>query len=138
MGKIVLDFFSEHLAIPALLVSGLWFYGGYQYLTKEKHVVGLSWQFIGVAVLAAFGSNAVLSGSWYSLVVILVAITVELLLIRRYWVTIMYAMARTRIWRKSRARNQTRENQTINPGDRRNDPPAKSFSPFETSHWPSR
>jgi len=85
MAKFVLDYFSEHLAFAALLVSALWFYGGYQYIVEEKRLVGLSWQFIGVVVLAAFGVNAVLSRSWYSLIVILGAIAVELLLIRRYW-----------------------------------------------------
>jgi hypothetical protein len=50
MFKIVLDFFSKHLVIAALLASILWFYGGYQYLVKGKQIVGLSWQFIGVLV----------------------------------------------------------------------------------------
>jgi hypothetical protein len=85
MVKLVLNYFSEHLVLAALLVSGLWFYGGYQYISKAKRIVGLSWQFIGVAVLAAFCVNAARSGSWYSLVVILAAIAAELLLIRRYW-----------------------------------------------------
>jgi hypothetical protein len=85
MFKVVLDFFSEHLVIAALLASALWFYGGYQYLEKGKQIVGLSWQFIGVLVLGAFCINAVLSKSRYSLIVALAAITVELRLIRRYW-----------------------------------------------------
>ena len=84
MYKIVLDFFSKHLVIAALLASALWFYGGYQYIVKGKQIVGLSWQLIGVLVLAAFCINAVLSKSWYSLIVALGAITVELWLIRRY------------------------------------------------------
>lgn len=85
MANLILDYFSEHLALAALLVSGLWFYGGYQYISKAKRTVGLSWQFIGVAVLAAFCVNAARSGKWYSLIVILVAIAGELSLIRRYW-----------------------------------------------------
>lgn len=85
MVKLVLNYFSEHLVLAALLVSGLWFYGGYQYISKSKRAVGLSWQFIGVAVLAAYCVNTARSGSWYSLIVILVAIAGELLLIRRYW-----------------------------------------------------
>lgn len=85
MAKFILGYFSDHLAFAALLVSGLWFYGGYQYIVRAKRMVGLSWQFIGVAVLAAFCVNAVLSRSWYSLIVVLGAIAVELWLIRRYW-----------------------------------------------------
>jgi hypothetical protein len=85
MVKFVLDYFSEHLAFAALLVSAVWFFGGYQYVVKGKRMVGLSWQFIGVIVLAAFCVNAILSRSWYSLIIVLGAITVELLLIRRYW-----------------------------------------------------
>jgi hypothetical protein len=81
----VVDFFSKHLVLAALLVSALWFYGGYQYLVRAKRAVGLSWQFIGVAVLVAFCVSAFRSGSWYSLIVILGAIALELLLIRRYW-----------------------------------------------------
>jgi hypothetical protein len=85
MYKVVHDFFSDHLVFAALLVSALWFYAGYQDLVKAKHFVGLSGQFIGVAVLGAFCVNAVLSRSWHSLIVALGAIAVELLLIRRYW-----------------------------------------------------
>jgi hypothetical protein len=85
VANFVLDFFSKHLAIAALLVSGLWFYGGKQYFARKKPIVGLSWQFIGVAVLVAFCVSAVLSESWYSLMVVLGAIAVELALIRRYW-----------------------------------------------------
>jgi hypothetical protein len=85
LAKFILDFFSNHLAVTALLVSGLWFYCGYQYLVRAKRIVGLSWQFIGVAVLIAFCVNALLSGSWYSLIIVLGAVIVELLLIRRYW-----------------------------------------------------
>jgi hypothetical protein len=71
MAKLILDYFSGHLALAAVFVSALWFYGGYQYVVKEKRIVGLSWQFIGVAVLAAFCVNAVLSRSWYSLIFVL-------------------------------------------------------------------
>lgn len=78
------EYFSEHLAFAALLVSGLWFYGGYQYLVKGQRLVGLAWQFIGVAVLATFSVHAVISRNWYALIVALAAIAVELLLIRRY------------------------------------------------------
>ncbi len=84
MTKIV-DFFSKHLVVAALLVSSLWFYGGYQYIVKKKPIVGLSWQLIGVAVLVAFCVNAVLSASWPSLVIALGTIIVELLLIWRFW-----------------------------------------------------
>jgi len=84
MYKVVLDFFSKHLVIAALLASALWFYGGYQYLAKGKRIVGLSWQFIGVLVLGAFCVNAILSRNWYSLIVAVGAIAVELWLIRRY------------------------------------------------------
>jgi hypothetical protein len=84
MYKIILDFVSNHLVIAALLASALWFYGGHQYLVKGKQIVGLSWQFIGVLVLGFFCVNAVLSRNWYSMVVALGAIIVELWLIRRY------------------------------------------------------
>jgi hypothetical protein len=66
MYKIVLDFFSTHLVIAALLASALWFYGGYQYLVKGKQIVGLLWQVIGALVLDALCVNAILSRSWYS------------------------------------------------------------------------
>jgi hypothetical protein len=81
----VVDFFSKHLVVAALLVSSLWFYGGYQYIVKKKPTVGLSWQLIGVAVLFAFCLNAVLSANWPSLAIALGTIAVELLLIWRYW-----------------------------------------------------
>ncbi len=84
MYKIVIDFLSKHLVLAALLASALWFYGGHQYFVKGKQAVGLSWQVIGVLVLGAFCVNAVLSGSWYSLIVALGAIALELWLIRRY------------------------------------------------------
>ena len=85
MYKTILDFFSKHLVVAALLASALWFYGGYQNLVKGKRNAGLSWQCIGVLVLGAFCVNAVLSSSWYSLIIALGAIVVELWLIRRYW-----------------------------------------------------
>jgi len=84
MHKIVVDFFSNYPVIGALLASALWFYGGYQYLVKGKQIVGLSWQFIGVLILGAFCINAILSRAWYSLMIAVGAITVELWLIRRY------------------------------------------------------
>jgi hypothetical protein len=84
MYEIVLNFFSKHLVMAALLASALWFYGGYQYLEKGNQIVGLSWQFIGVLVLVAFCVNAILSGNWYSLIVAVGAIAVEVWLIRRY------------------------------------------------------
>jgi hypothetical protein len=85
MYKLILDFLSKHLVIAALLASALWFYGGHQYLGKGKQITGLAWEFIGVLVLAAFCVNAILSKDWYSLIVALGAITVELWLIGRYW-----------------------------------------------------
>lgn len=84
MYKIIVDFLSNHLVIAALLASALWFYGGHQYLVKQKQIVGLSWQFIGVSVLGAFCVNAVLSRNWFSMIVALGAIIVELWLILRY------------------------------------------------------
>jgi hypothetical protein len=36
MAKFILDYFSEHLAFAALLVSALWFYGGYQSIVNGK------------------------------------------------------------------------------------------------------
>lgn len=51
---------------------------------KGKQIVELSWQFIGVLVLGAFCVNAILSRNWYSLIVAVGAIAVELWLIRRY------------------------------------------------------
>jgi hypothetical protein len=85
MYRTILDFFSKHLVVAALLASALWFYGGYQDLVKGGRIAGFSWQFIGVLVLGAFCVNAVLSRSWYSLFIALGAIAVELWLIRRYW-----------------------------------------------------
>jgi hypothetical protein len=77
--------YENRVSATRLLVSAVWFFGGYQYVVKGKRIVGLSWQFIGVLVMAAFCVNAILSRSWYSLIVVLGAIAVELLLIRRYW-----------------------------------------------------
>jgi len=85
MYRTLIDFFSNHLIVPALTASALWFYGGHQYLVKGHKGAGFSWQFIGVFLLGAFCVNALLSGSWYSLIVALGALVVELWMIRQYW-----------------------------------------------------
>ena len=85
MYKTIVDYLSSHLLVAALVASGLWFYGGYQYLGKKNQVGGFAWQVIGVLLLGAFCINAILSGRWYSLVIALGLIAVELCLIRRFW-----------------------------------------------------
>jgi len=81
----IVDYLSTHLVVAALAASGLWFYAGYQYLTKKNRIGGFAWQMIGVFLLGAFCVHAILSGGWYSLIIALAAITVELWLIRRQW-----------------------------------------------------
>jgi len=81
----IVDYLSTHLVIVALVASGLWFYAGYQYLARKNRIGGFAWQLIGVLLLGAFCVHAILSRGWYSLVIALGAITLELLLIRRFW-----------------------------------------------------
>ena len=83
MYKSIVDFVSTHLVVAALVAFGFWFYAGYQYLAKKNRIGGFAWQFIGVFLLGAFGVHAILTGGWYSLIIALAAITVELWLIRR-------------------------------------------------------
>ena len=79
------DYLSTHLVVAALVASGMWFYAGYQYLAKKNRIGGFAWEFLGVFLLGAFCVHAILSGLWYSLIIALVAITLELWLIRRQW-----------------------------------------------------
>jgi len=81
----IVDYLSTHLVVAALVASGLWFYAGHQYLTRKNRIGGFAWQMIGVFLLGAFCVYAILSGGWYSLIIALAAITVELWLIRRKW-----------------------------------------------------
>jgi len=77
------DYLSTHLVVAALVASGVWFYAGYQYVARKNRIGGFAWQFIAVFLLGAFCVHAILSGLWYSLIIALVAITLELWLIRR-------------------------------------------------------
>jgi hypothetical protein len=81
----VTDFLAKHLVLAALIASALWFYGGHQYLAKGKDTVGFSWQLIALLVLIAFCVNATLTKSWLSLAVAVVALIIEIRLIRRMW-----------------------------------------------------
>lgn len=65
----IYGFVSKHLVLAALLVSGLWFYGGHQYLTMGKNILAFSWQLIAVPVLIAFCVNAVLAKGWLGLAI---------------------------------------------------------------------
>ena len=84
MYTVLVDFFSKHLVIAALLASALWFCAGYQFVAKGKRIVGIAWQLIGVFLLGAFCVHAVFSRGWFSLIIALAAITTELWLIQRY------------------------------------------------------
>jgi hypothetical protein len=81
----IVDYLSTPLVAAALVASGLWFYAGSQYLAKKNRIGGFAWQIIGVFLLGAFCVHAVLSRGWYSLIIALAALTVELWLIRRQW-----------------------------------------------------
>jgi hypothetical protein len=79
----ILNFFSNHLILAALLTSSSWFYGGHQYFRDGNRTAGFGWQSIGVLLLIAFLINFASSGAWYSVIIALGAIITEIWLIRR-------------------------------------------------------
>lgn len=80
------DFLRGHLIVVALLASMTWFYAGRQYFAKGNLVGAFLWEIIAILVLVAFCINVILSPvkSWFSLGVAIVAICIELWLIRRW------------------------------------------------------
>jgi hypothetical protein len=83
----IFDFLSTHIVLVAVPVSGLWFYAGHQYLAKGNTVGAILWQTIAVLILIAFCINIFLSAnrSWLSLAVAVVAIGVEIWIIKSWW-----------------------------------------------------
>jgi hypothetical protein len=84
---ILSNLLSKYPVLPALLISAAWFYAGHKYLVEGNIVVAFLWQGIGVLFLIALCTNVVLSGnkSWVNLAVALVAIGVEIWIIKRWW-----------------------------------------------------
>jgi hypothetical protein len=87
MYKSIVDFLSEHVVIAAVACSAFWFVAGKQYIESGQRFAGISWQLIGVTLLVAFCGHALLSRSWYSLIIAVSAVGFELWLIRRGWKT---------------------------------------------------
>jgi hypothetical protein len=81
----IVEFFKTHIIVMALVASAAWFYAGYDYLRKGNPVGAVLWEIIAVLILIAFCVSVVLSstGSWLSFAVAIVAISVELWLMRR-------------------------------------------------------
>ena len=81
----ILGFFKTHVVVMALIASAAWFYAGYDYLRKGNLIGAVLWEVIAVLVLIAFCVSVVVSstGSWFSFVVAMVAIGVEIWLIGR-------------------------------------------------------
>ncbi len=80
------DFLRGHLILIALVASAAWFYAGRQYFAKGNLFGALLWEIIAILVLVAFCINVILSPvtSWFSLGVAVVAICVEVWLLRRW------------------------------------------------------
>ncbi len=85
-GNSITSFFKAHLVLLALAASASWFYAGNQYLTKGNLVGALLWETIAVLILIAFCVNNFFSPttSWVSLPIALVAIGIEVWLIKRW------------------------------------------------------
>jgi 4-amino-4-deoxy-L-arabinose transferase-like glycosyltransferase len=84
---IISDLLSNYPVLPALLISAAWFYAGHKYLAEGNLVGAFLWQGVGVLILIALCVNIVLSGnkSGLNLAVALVAIGVELWIIKKWW-----------------------------------------------------
>lgn len=82
----ITSFFKAHLVLLALAASAGWFYAGNQYFAKGNLVGALLWEAIAILVLIAFCINTMLSPatSWVSLTIAIVAIGVEVWLIKRW------------------------------------------------------
>ncbi len=83
----IFNFFSTHIVLVAVPVSAFWFYAGHQYLAKGNTVGAILWQIIAVLILIAFCINVVFlspNRSWLSLAVAVVAIGVEIWIIKRW------------------------------------------------------
>jgi hypothetical protein len=80
------DFLRVHLILVALAASAGWFYAGHQYFVKGNQVGAILWEIIAVLILVAFCVNVLLSPvkSWFSMGVALVAIGIEVWLMRRW------------------------------------------------------
>ncbi len=87
MYTIISDLLSRYPVIPALIISAVWCYAGYRYLGERKVVGAFLWSGVGVAFLIALYVNLVLSGnnSWVNLVVAVLAIGVEIWIIKNWW-----------------------------------------------------
>ncbi len=87
MYTIISDLLSRYPVIPALIISAVWCYVGYRYLGERKVVGAFLWSGVGVAFLIALYVNLVLSGnnSWVNLVVAVLAIGVEIWIIKNWW-----------------------------------------------------
>jgi len=80
--------FSSYSIIMALLVSGLWFYGGYQQFAEgeqNRRGRGFFWQAVGVSVLLGYCVGAVAWRTWVGLTVAIVALCVEIWVMSRCW-----------------------------------------------------
>jgi hypothetical protein len=84
---IISDLLAKYPVLPALLVSAAWFYAGHKYLLEGNVVGAFLWQGVGVLILIALCTNIVLSGSksWLNLAVALVAVGVEIWIIKKWW-----------------------------------------------------
>jgi hypothetical protein len=85
-GNAITSFFKAHLVLLALAASAGWFYAGNQYFTKGNVVGALLWEAIAILLLIAFCINTFLSPttSWVSLTIAIVAIGIEVWLIKRW------------------------------------------------------
>jgi hypothetical protein len=85
-GDAITSFFKAHLILLALAASAGWFYAGNQYFAKGNLVGALLWEAIAVLLLVAFCVNAILSPttSWISFAIAIVAIGVEVWLVKRW------------------------------------------------------
>ena len=90
----VSDFLRTHLILVALVVSAGWFYAGHQYFEKGNVVGALLWEIVAILILVAFCVNVLLSPvtSWFSVGVALVAVGVEVWLVRR-WMSVAKSRA---------------------------------------------
>jgi hypothetical protein len=85
-GNAITNFLRAHLVLLALAASAGWFYAGNQYFAKGNLVGALLWEAVAVLVLVAFCINTILSPttSWVSLMIAIIAIGVEIWLVKRW------------------------------------------------------